>query len=164
MLFCGTVEKFINRSGEKVELKQQRKGKLGQTIQVRLVTDLKKSLEYYRDVFGCKIDDWGHAERDGMTIILQQSISSEDVRPNAVSKKRLDYPTDWEGPEFGWDTFIHVSWDDLDCLVEEIRGKGGKIAVEPFTGKHGKWEFKNTCIKDLDGYNIVLGSMREIQQ
>ncbi|MEH7225587.1 VOC family protein [Bacillus sp. JJ1566] len=146
-----------------MELKQQKKGKLGQTIQVRLVSDLKKSQVYYRDVLGCIVDDWGHAERDGMTIILQQSNSAEDVRPNAVSKKRSDYPTDWEGPEFGWDTFIHVSWDDLDSLVEEIRGNGGNIEVEPFTSTHGKWEFKNTCIKDPDGYNIVLGSMREIQ-
>lgn len=147
-----------------MEHKQQIKGKLGKTIQVRLVSDLKKSQEYYRDVLGCKIDGWGHAERDEMIIILQQSISPEDVRPNAVSKKRLDYPTDWEGPEFGWDTYIHVSWDDLDTLVEEIRGKGGEIAVEPFIGTHGNWDFKNACIKDPDGYNIVLGSMREIQQ
>jgi predicted enzyme related to lactoylglutathione lyase len=147
-----------------LEVNQHKKVKLGQTIQVRLVSDLKKSQEYYRDVLGCKVDDWGHAERDGMTIILQQSNSLEDVQPNPISKKRSDYPTDWKGPEFGWDTFIHVSWDDLDSLVEEVRGNGGNIAVEPFTGTHGKWEFKNTCIKDPDGYNIVLGSMREIQQ
>ncbi|MEI5909577.1 VOC family protein [Bacillus spongiae] len=142
--------------------KQLKSVELGQTIQVRLVSNLKKSQEYYRDVLGCKIDDWGHVKRDGMTIILQQSKSPEDVRPNAPSKKRSDYPTDWIGPEFGWDTFIHVSWEELDILVDEFRGNGGDIAVEPFTGKHGKWEFKNTCIKDPDGYNIVLGSMREL--
>jgi len=147
-----------------MEVKQQKMAKLGKTIQVRLVSDLKKSQEYYRDVLGCKVDDWGHAEREGMIIILQQSNSPDDVRPNAVSKKRSDYPTDWEGPEFGWDTYIHVSWDDLDTLVEEVRGKGGKISVEPFTGTHGNWEFKNTCIKDPDGYNIVLGSMQEVRQ
>ncbi|WP_462413729.1 VOC family protein [Neobacillus sp. Marseille-QA0830] len=147
-----------------MEASQQKKAKLGKTIQVRLVSDLKKSQEYYRNVLGCKVDDWGHAERDGMTIILQQSNSPEDVQPNAISKSRSDYPTDWKGPEFGWDTFIHVSWDDLDSLVEEVRRNGGNIGVEPFTDTHGKWEFKNTCIKDPDGYNIVLGSMREIQQ
>jgi predicted enzyme related to lactoylglutathione lyase len=147
-----------------MKVNQPKKAKMGKTIQVRLVSDLKKSQEYYRDVLGCQVDGWGHAERDGMTIILQQSNSPEDVHPNAVSKKRLDYPTDWDGPGFGWDTFIHVSWDDLDILVEEIRGHGGTIAVEPFTGSHGSWEFKNTCIKDPDGYNIVFGSMRKIQQ
>ncbi|MDX8365331.1 VOC family protein [Cytobacillus sp. IB215665] len=145
-----------------MEVNQLKCGKLGQTIQVRLVSNLTKSQEYYRDVLGCEIDDWGHAKRDGMTIILQQSEFPEDVRPNAASKKRSDYPTDWQGPEFGWDTFIHVSWDDLDSLVEEVRENGGNIAVEPFTGTHGEWEFKNTCIQDPDGYNIVLGSMRKI--
>jgi hypothetical protein len=54
-----------------MEVKQQRK--LWQTIQKRLVSDLYRSQEYYRDVIGCKIDDWGNTERDGMIIILQQS-------------------------------------------------------------------------------------------
>ncbi|KKI90433.1 hypothetical protein WQ54_20990 [Bacillus sp. SA1-12] len=150
-------------SEHKANVPTKNKGKFGQSIQVRLVTDLKKSQEYYRDVLGCKVDDWGHAERDGMIVLLQQANSSDDVRPNALSKKRKNYPTEWEGPEYGWDTFIHVSWDGLDDLVEEIRRNGGHIAVEPFSGSHGKWEFKNTYIKDPDGYNIVLGSMRDIQ-
>lgn len=142
----------------------QKRGSFGQTIQVRLVSDFKKSLEYYRDVLDCKVDGWGHAERDGMTVILQQANSPRDVQPNAVAKKRSDYPTEWQGPDFGWDTYIHVSWDDLDSLVEEIRAKGGLIAVEPFHDSHGDWDFKNACIKDLDGYHIVLGSMRKYQK
>ncbi|WP_445490914.1 VOC family protein [Niallia sp. 03133] len=146
----------------KAKVTTETRGKFGLTIQVRLVSDLKKSQAYYRDILGCKVDNWGHAERDGMTILLQQANSPDEVQPNALSKKRPDYPTNWEGPDFGWDTYIHVSWHDLDSLVEEVRGNGGYIAVEPFTGTHGNWEFKNTCIKDPDGYNIVLGSMREI--
>lgn len=133
----------------------------GHTIQVRLVSDLKKSQEYYRDVLGCHVDNWGHAERDGMTVILQQVVSPEDVRPNARSQKRPDYPTEWEGPDYGWDTFIHVSWEDLDSIIEEVRRLGGHIAVEPFTDAHGNHEFKNAYIKDPDGYHIVLGAMRE---
>jgi predicted enzyme related to lactoylglutathione lyase len=149
-------------SEQVAEVITNQRAKFGQTIQVRLVSDLKKSQEYYRDVLGCQVDNWGHAERDGMIFILQQAVSPEDVRPNAISKKRPDYPTEWEGPGYGWDTFIHVSWDDLDSLLEEVRGEGGYIAIEPFTGTHGKSEFKNAHIQDLDGYNIVLGAMREI--
>ncbi|WP_088104551.1 VOC family protein [Halalkalibacter urbisdiaboli] len=138
------------------------KATLGLTIQVRLVSDLKRSQEYYRDVLGCQIDGWGHAERDGMIFILQQAASSDDVRPNKPSKKRQDYPTEWQGPDYGWDTYIHVSWDDLDVLVNEIREKGGIVAIEPFTGSHGDWEFKNAHIQDPDGYNIVFGAMRGV--
>ncbi len=135
--------------------------KLGRTIQVRLVSDLIKSQEYYRDVLGCKVDDWGHAERDGMLFILQQAKSKNDIRPNVASQKRSTYPTKWEGPEHGWDTFIHIAWEDLDQYVEEVRSKGGIIAIEPFAGVHGQWEYKNAHIQDIDGYNLVLGAMRK---
>lgn len=138
------------------------KAKLGRSVQVRLVADLKKSQAYYRDVLGCTVDDWGHAERDELLFILQQAMSPDDVKPNRVSRKRPDYPTDWEGPEHAWDSFIYISWEDLDLYVEEVRARGGIIAIEPFVGAHGKWEFKNAYIQDLDGYNLVLGAMREV--
>lgn len=138
------------------------KGKFGKTIQVRLVSDLKISKNYYRDVLGCRVDDWGHVERDGMILILQQAKTSQDVKPNSPSKKRNDYPTEWEGPDYGWDTFIHVDWNDLDLLVEEVHSKGGKVAVEPYVGSHGGKEFKNAAFEDPDGYMIVLGAMRDI--
>ena len=134
--------------------------KLGRSIQVRLVSDLKQSQAYYRDVLGCKVDDWGHAERGEMLFILQQAASHQDIKPNAVAQKRMNYPTDWEGPDHGWDSFIHISWEELDLFVEEVRSKGGKIVEEPFMGIHGNWEFKNAIISDLDGYHLVLGAMR----
>lgn len=148
---------------EKVEEVQTEKmrGKFGGTFPVRLVSDFKKSQEYYRDVLGCEISNWGHVTRDDMTVILQQAVSPDDVRPNAISKKRSDYPTDWEGPDHGWDSFVHVEWNDLDLIVEEVRSKGGIITVEPFENSHGRWEFRNAHLSDLDGYNIVLGAMRE---
>ncbi|SER26315.1 Catechol 2,3-dioxygenase [Gracilibacillus ureilyticus] len=136
--------------------------KVGLTIQVRLVADLKASLAYYRDILGCTVDDWGHAQRDDMIFILQQAKSRDDVRPNAASQKRQDYPTEWHGPDHGWDTFVHMEWEDLEPFVEEIREKGAIISVEPFTAIHGKWEFKNVYVDDPDGYTIVFGAMREI--
>lgn len=137
------------------------KVKLGKPIQVRLVSDLQKSQVYYRDCLGFTIDDWGHAERDEVCFILQQAVSSKDVKPNVVSAKRTSYPTDWEGPEYGWDSFIHIGWEELDEYMEEVRSSGGLIELEPFIGEHGGWEFKNAHIHDLDGYNIVLGAMRQ---
>ncbi|NGZ76940.1 VOC family protein [Saccharibacillus alkalitolerans] len=138
--------------------------KLGRTFQVRLVSDLAKSQAYYRDILGYKVDGWGHAERDDMVFILQQAVNGTDAVPNAAARKRTDYPTEWEGPPHGWDSFTHVSWDDLDMFVEEVRGRGGIIAVEPYTDSHGKWEFKNAIIQDPDGYRLVLGAMRESRQ
>ncbi|WP_066051696.1 VOC family protein [Robertmurraya korlensis] len=135
--------------------------KFGVSIQVRLVSDLKKAQIYYRNQLGCGIDDWGHATRDQMTILLQQASSPTDVRPNALAKKRPDYPSEWQGPDHAWDTFVHVEWDDVERIVEDVRNRGGIIAVEPFFGSHGGWDFKNAHLSDLDGYNIVLGAMRK---
>ncbi|MGI8385951.1 VOC family protein [Robertmurraya sp. P23] len=136
-------------------------GKFGLSIQVRLVSDLKKARNYYRDQLGCDVDDWGHATRDQMTILLQQASSPSDIRPNALSKKRSDYPSEWQGPNYGWDTFIHVEWADVEKIVNDVRRRGGIISVEPFFGSHGGWDFKNAHLSDLDGYNIVLGAMRK---
>lgn len=147
-----------DQSGPVVEA---RKPQLGKAVQVRLVQDLEKAQAYYRDVLGCHVDGWGHAERDDMLFILQQAVSPDDVKPNAASAKRASYPTEWEGPEWGWDSFIYIGWEDLDAFVEEVRGKDGIIAIEPFTGAHGGWEFKNAYIQDIDGYNLVLGAMRK---
>ncbi|MCM3628665.1 hypothetical protein M3194_14975 [Paenibacillus glycanilyticus] len=137
------------------------KVKLGKPIQVRLVSNLQRSQVYYRDCLGFIIDDWGHAERDDVCFILQQAVSKEDVMPNAVSAKRASYPTEWEGPDFGWDTYIHIGWEELDEYIQEVRESGGIIGIEPFGEEQGGWEFKNAHIHDLDGYNIVIGAMRK---
>lgn len=148
-------------SEQTAELQAEKKKMLGRSVQVRLVSDLKRSQDYYRDVLGCHVDGWGHAERDDMLFILQQAVSPEDVKPNAASAKRATYPTEWQGPEYGWDSFVYIGWEDLDAYVDEVRGKGGIIAIEPFIGAHGGWEFKNAYLQDPDGYSIVLGAMRK---
>lgn len=148
-------------SQQPTETQVEQRRLLGKTIQVRLVSDLKKSQAYYRDMLGCRVDDWGHAERDDMIFILQQAASVEDIKPNAAPAKRTNYPTEWEGPEYGWDTFVHMGWEDLDSYVDEVRGRGANVAIESFIGSHGGWDFKNAYLLDPDGYSIVLGAMRK---
>lgn len=133
---------------------------LKDTLQVRLVTDLKQSLAYYRDALGCEVDTWGHATRDGMKFILQQARSPEDVRPNAAAQLRQDYPTDWEGPETGWDTFVHVDWDDFDPLYDTFVSNGARVGAAPFEETHNNgMTFRNFYILDPDGYVTVFGAM-----
>lgn len=127
-------------------------------LQVRLVSDLQKSLAYYRDVLGCETSGWGHANRGGMKLILQQAQQPSDVRPNRASAKRNTYPTDWQGPDLGWDTFVHVDYDEFDALVEEMRAKGANIVLGPMEATHSNgMHFNNLYIQDPDGYIIVFG-------
>jgi len=153
----------MNDMTEQVEEKitATRRGKFELTFPVRLVSDVKKSQEWFRKVLKCDdISGWGHAAREGMGLILLQAASAEDIRPNAVPKKRADYPTECEGPDYGWDSLIYVEWDNLDYIIEEARSNGGNIAVEPFEYSHGGHSYKKAHISDLDGYNLVLSARR----
>jgi catechol 2,3-dioxygenase-like lactoylglutathione lyase family enzyme len=128
------------------------------SLQVRLVSDLEKSLAYYRDVLGCEVNYWGHAVRGGMKLILQQAQQPDDVKPNPASAKRDNYPTDWEGPDLGWDTFVHTNYEEFDLLVEEMRANGANIILGPIESTHNNgMTFKNLYIQDPDGYIIVFG-------
>lgn len=128
------------------------------SLQVRLVSDFEKSLAWYRDVLGCEVDYWGHASRGGMKLILQQANQSGDVKPNQASAKRNNYPTDWEGPDLGWDTFIHVNYEEFDALEQELRAKGANIILGPIQATHSNgMTYKNIYIQDPDGYTIVFG-------
>lgn len=128
------------------------------SLQVRLVSDFEKSLAWYRDVLGCEVNYWGHALRGGMKLILQQANQESDVKPNTASAKRDTYPTDWEGPDLGWDTFIHTNYEEFELLVEEMKASGANIILGPIEATHNNgMTFKNLYIQDPDGYIIVFG-------
>ncbi|WP_338368244.1 hypothetical protein, partial [Enterococcus faecium] len=88
----------------KLEETPVKSGQFGQTIQVRLV--LKSPRKTTKKSSDARL--MTGATQSGMECWLSCSRPSppEDVRPNAVSKKRRDYPTEWEGPDFGWHTYI----------------------------------------------------------
>jgi catechol 2,3-dioxygenase-like lactoylglutathione lyase family enzyme len=146
----------------------QPEDKFMKTIQVRLVSDLKKSLEWYKNVLGCdEVKDSGYARRGDpnvpypvMEVILQQAVSPQDVHPNTMSAKVIGVEGLWEGPDYPWDTFVHVPWDDVMLIVEEVRAKGGTIGMEPLETSNDGWDFLDARITDPDGYSIIVGGMR----
>ncbi len=140
-----------------MEEKNVKKATFHASLQVRLVSDFEKALAYYRDVLGCDVDYWGHAERGEMKLILQQAQQESDVKPNQAAAKRDNYPTDWKGPDLGWDTFIHLDYKEFDLLVEEMRANGADIILGPIESTHSNgMVFKNLYIQDPDGYIIVF--------
>ncbi|MFF2092147.1 VOC family protein [Paenibacillus sp. NPDC058174] len=74
-----------------------------------------------------------------MKVILQQAVSPQDVHPNAMSAKVRGVEGLWEDPDYPWDTFIHVPWDDVRLIVEEVRAKGGTIGMEPIESFNDGW-------------------------
>lgn len=131
---------------------------LTESRQVRLVADLQRSQAYYRDVLGCEVDGWGHALRGRLQLILQQAQDPADVRPNAAPARRDTYPTDWQGPDHGWDSFVFVDYGDFDALVAELRAHGADIVLGPVQDTHSNgMTFKNVSVRDPDGYTLVFG-------
>lgn len=129
--------------------------------QVRLVSDLQKSREYYKNILGCKVDGWGHAEREEpkLGFILQQAESQDDVQPNKKAMK-TKYPNNWEGPYTAWDSYAYTDYDKIEHLLSEFRSNGAIIHYEIMLEDQGDMEWKEFAVRDLDQYVIVFGAGR----
>ena len=115
-----------------------------------LVRNVVKSAEYYRDALGFSYPRfWGvpaafcMPHRDGLIIMLSQTMDASIIRPNA--KARLDE---------SWDAYVWVK--DADALYAEVKPRGAIIAYEPaLQEEYGNREFG---VRDLDGYLLAFGS------
>ncbi|QKS48676.1 sigma-70 family RNA polymerase sigma factor (plasmid) [Paenibacillus cellulosilyticus] len=132
------------------------RARIKNALQVRLVSDLDKAKEYYTNVLGFTIDDWGHTEREGVGFILQQAEKPEHVRPNAKPSP-MTYPADWSGPPTAWDTYAYSDFNGVQSLYEEFRDKGAIIAYDPIVEDMGSMQWREFAVRDLDGYVIVFG-------
>lgn len=122
--------------------------------QVRLVSDLQKAREYYSNVLGFAVDDWGHASRDQVGFLFQQASTPEDIRPN----ERAYYNSEnWAGPPTGWDTYCYTDYDGVVAIYVELKSKGAIIAYDPVPEDMGNQDWLEFGVRDLDGYVIVFG-------
>ncbi|RIX51674.1 sigma-70 family RNA polymerase sigma factor [Paenibacillus nanensis] len=132
------------------------KARIKNALQVRLVKNLKASIQYYHKILGFTVDDWGHAEREGIGFLLLQAESPEQVRPNGIPAKS-SYPQGWTGPPTSWDTYAYSDFNGVQSLYEEFTAKGATIAYPPQIEVMGDRKWKEFAVKDLDGYVIVFG-------
>ncbi|CAM3376930.1 sigma-70 family RNA polymerase sigma factor [Marinicrinis lubricantis] len=132
------------------------KARIKNALQVRLVSNLSEAKTYYQEVLGFTVDDWGHAERDGVGFLLQQAQKPDDVRPNQMPAAER-YSQDWPGPPTSWDTYAYSDYDGVQSLYEEFVSKGAVIAYPPQIEDMGNTKWKEFAVKDLDGYVIVFG-------
>jgi catechol 2,3-dioxygenase-like lactoylglutathione lyase family enzyme len=124
---------------------------IGSSLTALMVSDVKKSQQFYRDVLGFDVTDWW-AERDGLQGIalkLIQAPTPADVKPN---------PPENSGAR-AFDVYAYVeNWAALDSLFEEFRSKGAVISGEPaIYADFGPW--KEFIVQDPDGYNLAFGGV-----
>lgn len=120
------------------------------SVQVRLVSNLERSKEFYATVLSCEVNDWW-AVRDEFALgfKLIQAASREDVQPNIAGQGQIT----------SWDTYAYVeTHPELDELYEELKGKGAEFVQEPDLQEADWGSWKDFAIKDPDGYVIAFGS------
>ena len=124
---------------------------LKSTAPVFLVDDVAASSAYYRDVLGFRFDRlWGEPpsfsmpERDGVVIMLKQTVPPGAARPNHTLISEI------------WDAYIWVR--DLDALLAELRDRGANVTRGPEDMLYGCREID---VEDCNGYRLCFGQTPE---
>lgn len=111
-----------------------------------LVSDLDRSVAYYRDRLGFDCEVYGDpptfasARRDDATILLALTDEPERIVPH------------WHIVENMWNAYIRV--DDVDRLYAEIQERGAPIDYTIYDAPHG---FREFGVQDPDGHDIAFG-------
>lgn len=123
--------------------------KLTAVAPIFIVKDVVASANYWRDKLGFNYDQFfGEppafcmADRDGLTVMLQQ-------RENSDAETRY-----WKICAQMWNAYFWV--DDADALYEEFRSRGAIIDYEIGDKPYNVREFG---IQDLDGHDIAFGQI-----
>ena len=115
--------------------------------------NLKRTVEYYRDVFGFELfehyeaaDAFATLYRDSVEIVVVQArfgeVESNTARYGAGYDAYLD-PEDVAG---------------VDSFYAELREKGARIVSEPAMTPYGSYEF---VVEDVDGRLIGIGRVKD---
>lgn len=88
------------------------------SVQVRLVSDLSRSKQFYEEVLGCEVNDvWAVRDDFALGFKLIQAATMTDVNPNPPGQ-------DQQTP---WDTYAYVDTHrELEELYEELTSAGQK--------------------------------------
>jgi predicted enzyme related to lactoylglutathione lyase len=117
---------------------------------VLLVSDLERSVAYYRGKLGFDCEMYGEppnfasARRDGASILLALCDEPERIVPN------------WRIVHNMWNAYIRV--DDVDRLYAEVQERGAPIDYTIYDAPHG---FREFGVQDPDGHDIAFGQPLE---
>jgi len=115
------------------------------------VSDLEKSLAWYRDVLGFTVKErW---EQDG------KLLGVEIVAGHVLFMLGQD---DWQkGRDRVYGQGVRMfctTGDDVDQLAATIKSRGGTLTQEP---KDQPWGTREFAVEDPDGYKISIGQEKK---
>jgi predicted enzyme related to lactoylglutathione lyase len=113
---------------------------------VLLVSDIERSVAYYRERLGFECEVYGDppgfaaARRDEATLLLALCREPERIVPN------------WRIVDNVWNVYIRV--DDADAVYAEVQERGAGIDYTIYDAPHG---FREFGVQDPDGHDIAFG-------
>jgi len=129
------------------------RARLDNVAAILVSPDLRRTAEYYRDVFGFELvehyeaaDAFATLYRDNVEIVVVQArfgeVESNTARYGAGYDVYLD-PEDVAG---------------VDALYAELKETGAQIVSEPAMTPYGSYEF---VVEDVDGRLIGIGRVKD---
>ena len=113
---------------------------------VLLVSDIDRSVGYYRDQLGFTCETYGDpadfivASRDEATILMALCEHADRIVPN------------WRIVDNVWNVFIRV--DDVEAIYAEVQRRGAAIDYTLYDAPSG---FREFGVQDPDGHDIGIG-------
>jgi catechol 2,3-dioxygenase-like lactoylglutathione lyase family enzyme len=129
------------------------KARLDNAAAVFITPDVRRTAEYYRDVFGFKlvehydaVEAFAAIYRDSVEILLVQAKHGH-FQPNGVRYG------------VGFDIYLDPDTvEGVDSMYEELKAKRARIVGEPAMTAYGSYEF---VVADVDGRLIGIGRIRD---
>ena len=129
------------------------KARLANAAAVFVTADVRRTADFYREIFGFTVVEHYDAEeafatiyRDDVEIILVQA-GHGDVQPNGVRYGA------------GFDIYLDPDTvEGVESMHEELKAKGARVVREPAMTPYGSYEF---VVEDVDGRLIGIGRIRE---
>jgi len=113
---------------------------------VLLVSDLERSIAFYRDLLGFECETFGEpanfavATRDDVVLLLSLAPAGTQLVPN------------WHVVHGMWNVYVRI--DDADAIYAEVQERGCPIDYSLANKPHG---FREFGVTDPDGYDVAFG-------
>ncbi|MGD0166384.1 MAG: VOC family protein [Gaiellaceae bacterium] len=115
--------------------------------------DLRRTSEYYRDIFGFEIVEH-HGTEDAFAALYR-----DEVEIIVVQSQRGEFESNTARYGAGYDLYLDPEdLEGVDALYSELKEKGARIVREPAITPYGCYEF---VVEDIDGRLIGIGRIRD---
>ncbi len=121
---------------------------------VFLVSDVRRSAEYYRDSLGFSFERYWGGDPPAFCIV-RRGASGVMLARHAHEGDEADVNPNGKTTGYGDDSDAYIWVSDADALAAEVKANGAVVSRDLHSTFYDMREFS---VKDPDGYRICFGS------